>query len=76
MAKVRCTQSLSRQFVQRTVNDAAADLVEFQPNPLHQRSPLIALTPAGTSAITAAIRREHALPRRTGGAPTPKSAPA
>ncbi|MFQ6326845.1 MarR family winged helix-turn-helix transcriptional regulator [Nocardia sp. CWNU-33] len=61
-------QSLSRQFVQRMVNDAAAaDLVEFQPNPLHQRSSLIALTPAGTSAITAATMREHALLRRTGG---------
>ncbi|GIH66588.1 hypothetical protein Msi02_74050 [Microbispora siamensis] len=48
------TQALSRQFVQRTINDAAArGLVEFVPNPAHKRSSLIRLTQEGRSAITA-----------------------
>jgi DNA-binding MarR family transcriptional regulator len=60
-------QSLSRQFVQRMVNDAAAlDLVESRPNPAHQRSSLIALTDKGRAAITAVIEREHALLRQVG----------
>ncbi|MFF3214299.1 MarR family winged helix-turn-helix transcriptional regulator [Streptomyces sp. NPDC002886] len=61
-------QSLSRQFVQRMVNDAAAHgFTEAVPNPAHQRSSLIRLTDAGLAAITAAAAREHALLRRTGG---------
>ncbi|MEU9803307.1 MarR family winged helix-turn-helix transcriptional regulator [Streptomyces sp. NPDC051000] len=61
-------QSLSRQFVQRMVHDAAArGLTEAVPNPAHQRSSLIRLTDAGLTAITAATAREHALLRRTGG---------
>nr|WP_308121967.1 MarR family transcriptional regulator [Streptomyces sp. TRM70350] len=41
-------QAISRQFVQRMVNDAAArGLVESIPNPAHQRSSLIRLTPGG-----------------------------
>ncbi|GAA2773038.1 MarR family winged helix-turn-helix transcriptional regulator [Kitasatospora cinereorecta] len=61
-------QSLSRQFVQRMVNDAAArGLVETIPNPAHQRSSLIRLTDAGRTAITAVTTREHALLGRTTG---------
>jgi DNA-binding MarR family transcriptional regulator len=61
-------QALSRQFVQRMVNDAAAtNLLEALPNPQHRRSPLIALTAAGSAAITAAAVREHALLRQVGG---------
>ena len=61
-------QSLSRQFVQRMVNEAAArHLVESTPNPAHQRSSLIRLTEVGRSAITAVTAREHALLRRAGG---------
>lgn len=61
-------QSLSRQFVQRMVNEAAArHLVETIPNPAHQRSSLIRLTDDGKAAISTATAREHALLRRTGG---------
>jgi len=61
-------QTLSRQFVQRMVNDAAAQhLVEAVPNPAHQRSSLIRLTAGGTAAITAAHAREHATLRQVGG---------
>ena len=46
--------AVSRQFVQRTVNEAAAQgLVESIPNPAHQRSSLIRLTDPGREAITA-----------------------
>jgi DNA-binding MarR family transcriptional regulator len=55
-------QALSRQFVQRMVNDAAAQgLVEAIPNPAHRRSSLIRLTDAGTARVTAVLAREHAL---------------
>ncbi|MFD0401479.1 MarR family winged helix-turn-helix transcriptional regulator [Kitasatospora sp. NPDC127121] len=61
-------QALSRQFVQRMVNDAAAlDLVEITPNPAHQRSSLIRLTGHGRAAVSAASAREHALLRQVGG---------
>ncbi|PBC76221.1 DNA-binding MarR family transcriptional regulator [Streptomyces sp. TLI_235] len=61
-------QSLSRQFVQRMVNDAAArNLVEAVPNPAHQRSSLIRLTEEGLAAITAVTAREYALLRQAGG---------
>ncbi len=61
-------QALSRQFVQRMVNDAAAQhLVEPTPNPAHRRSPLITLTPDGKAAITAVTTREHAILRQVGG---------
>ncbi|MFE1751144.1 MarR family winged helix-turn-helix transcriptional regulator [Streptomyces anandii] len=61
-------QAISRQFVQRMVNEAAArDLVEAVPNPAHQRSSLIRLTGAGRAAITAVLAREHAVLREVGG---------
>ncbi|MBF9067469.1 MarR family winged helix-turn-helix transcriptional regulator [Streptacidiphilus fuscans] len=61
-------QSLSRQFVQRMVNDATEHgFVEAIPNPAHQRSSLIRLTDAGSAAITAVTGREHALLREVGG---------
>ncbi|MET9778323.1 MarR family winged helix-turn-helix transcriptional regulator [Streptomyces sp. NPDC006367] len=64
-------QAISRQFVQRMVNDAAArDLVESVPNPAHRRSPLIRLTDAGRSTITGILGREHAALRTVGGALT------
>ncbi|WP_028800038.1 MarR family winged helix-turn-helix transcriptional regulator [Streptomyces sp. 142MFCol3.1] len=57
-------QSISRQFVQRMVNDAAASgLVEAVPNPAHARSSLIRLTGSGGTAIEAVVAREHALLR-------------
>ncbi|MFG2851184.1 MarR family winged helix-turn-helix transcriptional regulator [Streptomyces mirabilis] len=61
-------QALSRQFVQRMVNEAAAHgLVEAVANPAHQRSSLIRLTDDGRTAIDAVITRESALLKRVGG---------
>jgi DNA-binding MarR family transcriptional regulator len=55
-------QDLSRQFVQRMVNDAATEgWVESLPNPEHRRSHLIRLTVVGEAAIDAVLAREHAL---------------
>jgi DNA-binding MarR family transcriptional regulator len=60
--------ALSRQFVQRTVNDAVAHgWAEIIPNPAHQRSSLIRLTDGGRTTITAILAREHALNRQVGG---------
>lgn len=61
-------QAISRQFVQRMVNDAAAGgLVESAPNPAHRRSSLIRLTPEGRSVIGAVLAREHRALREVGG---------
>ncbi|KUO16074.1 MarR family winged helix-turn-helix transcriptional regulator [Streptomyces dysideae] len=60
--------TLTRQFVQRMVNDAAArGWIEVTPNPAHQRSSLIRITDAGEAVITAILAREHALNRQVGG---------
>ena len=60
-------QALSRQFVQRMVNEAAArHLVETVPNPAHKRSSLIRLTDEGAEAISALVAYEHALLREAG----------
>jgi DNA-binding MarR family transcriptional regulator len=60
-------QAISRQFIQRMVNDAAArHLVEVVPNPAHKRSSLIRLTAEGRSTITAVIDRERAVLRQAG----------
>ncbi|MFJ8630307.1 MarR family winged helix-turn-helix transcriptional regulator [Streptomyces sp. NPDC093568] len=60
--------TLTRQFVQRMVNDAAArGWVEATPNPAHQRSSLIRITDEGEAVITGILEREHALNRQVGG---------
>ncbi|MFF4363230.1 MarR family winged helix-turn-helix transcriptional regulator [Streptomyces sp. NPDC001604] len=60
--------ALSRQFVQRMVNDAAAQgWVEAIPNPAHQRSSLIRITDEGRATMTAILGREHHLNRQVGG---------
>ncbi|MFI6520924.1 MarR family winged helix-turn-helix transcriptional regulator [Spirillospora sp. NPDC050679] len=60
-------QALSRQFVQRMVNDALAqDLVESAPNPTHKRSRLIRLTGRGRAAVTAVVDREREVLSRVG----------
>ncbi|MGI5379845.1 MarR family winged helix-turn-helix transcriptional regulator [Streptomyces sp. CA-251387] len=65
MARV---MALTRQFVQRMVNDAAGrGWVEATPNPAHQRSSLIRITDEGEAVITAILAREHALNRQVGG---------
>lgn len=62
------TQQLSRQFVQRMVNDAAsAGWVDTRPNPAHRRSWLVHLTSAGAEGIDAVIHREHELMGRVQG---------
>ncbi|MFE0417387.1 MarR family winged helix-turn-helix transcriptional regulator [Streptomyces tendae] len=60
-------QAISRQFVQRMVNDAGAQgLVESIPNPAHRRSSLIRLTDRGRDAIDEVLDREHRLLREVG----------
>lgn len=55
-------QALSRQFVQRMTNDAAArGLVETTANPAHRRSSLIRLTAEGEAVIAAVHDRERAM---------------
>lgn len=59
---------LSRQFVQRMVNEALeAGWIQRQPNPDHRRSPLLGLTGRGQEAIDGVVEREHALMGRTPG---------
>ena len=54
------SQSLSRQFVQRMVDEGlAAGLVERVENPRHRRSKLIVLTPEGGAVIDGVVAREH-----------------
>jgi DNA-binding MarR family transcriptional regulator len=61
-------QDLSRQFVQRMVNDAKdAGFVELTENPAHRRSSLVHLTEAGGVAIRAVAEREHRLMAQVGG---------
>lgn len=61
-------QDLSRQFVQRMVDEArAADWVEPRDNPAHRRSHLIHLRPDGVAAIDAVHERERLLMGRVGG---------
>lgn len=61
-------QALSRQFVQRMVNEAAArQLVEHLPNPAHKRSSLIGLTDTGRALIDAVHDRERRVLRQAGG---------
>jgi DNA-binding MarR family transcriptional regulator len=58
------TLAVSRQFVQRMVNEAADRAwVQAVPNPAHQRSSLIRLTADGRRVITGIRRREHDLLR-------------
>ncbi|MEU6356295.1 MarR family transcriptional regulator [Streptomyces sp. NPDC047072] len=65
MARV---MALTRQFVQRMTNDAMErGWAEATPNPAHQRSSLIRITPEGESVITTILAREHALNRQVGG---------
>ncbi|MGI5460080.1 MarR family winged helix-turn-helix transcriptional regulator [Streptomyces sp. CA-249302] len=60
--------ALTRQFVQRMVNDAVAEgWVEATPNPAHQRSSLIRITKSGEAMIDTILEREHALNREVGG---------
>jgi DNA-binding MarR family transcriptional regulator len=60
--------ALTRQFVQRMVNDAVSEgWAAVTPNPAHQRSSLIRITEAGERTIDTILEREHALNRQVGG---------
>jgi DNA-binding MarR family transcriptional regulator len=53
-------RSVSRQHIQVLVNTLLEhDFVEMLPNPAHQRSPLIRLTPAGRARFAAMRERER-----------------
>jgi DNA-binding MarR family transcriptional regulator len=53
------TMGLTRQAVQRLINELMADgLVEARPNPGHRRARLFSLTSSGTSAFAAATARQ------------------
>jgi DNA-binding MarR family transcriptional regulator len=53
---------VSRQSVQRLVNDMARDgLVALQNNPHHLRAPLVVLTVRGKHALAAAMQRQNRL---------------
>jgi DNA-binding MarR family transcriptional regulator len=55
-------QALSRQFLQRMVNEASArGLAESVPNPAHKRSRLIRLTDEGRRLVEALRGRELAM---------------
>jgi DNA-binding MarR family transcriptional regulator len=61
-------QALSRQFVQRMVNEAVArQLVDVVANPAHKRSWLIRLTDEGRAVIDAVVDRERATLSLVGG---------
>ena len=61
-------QALSRQFVQRMVNDARErGWVRLTDNPAHRRSSLVALTTSGERTIAAVLDREHAVLRNVPG---------
>lgn len=48
---------VSRQNLQRIINDLEGEgLVQFQPNPHHKRSPLIALTDQGRMLFESAMK--------------------
>lgn len=60
VAHIARNMGLSRQSVQRVVDLLAArDLVQFAPNPHHQRAKLVILTPQGRAALEGAEAREE-----------------
>ncbi len=60
--------ALSRQFVQRMVNDALEqELVDTRENPRHQRSPLVGVTAKGRAVMASTAAHEHAVLRGVGG---------
>jgi DNA-binding MarR family transcriptional regulator len=57
VANLARSMGLTRQAVQRTVNELAGEgLVDFDANPHHQRAKLVLLTPKGQRAFDAASR--------------------
>lgn len=59
VAHIARNMGLSRQAVQRLVNDLAAqNLVQFAPNPHHQRAKLVVMTTNGKAVFDAAMDRQ------------------
>lgn len=59
VAHIARNMGLTRQAVQRLANElAAAGLVRFAPNPHHARAKLVLLSPRGTAAYEAAMKRQ------------------
>jgi DNA-binding MarR family transcriptional regulator len=60
VAHIARNMGLTRQAVQRLVNEMEADgLVRFEPNPHHQRAKLVLLGPRGQAAYDAAMKRQR-----------------
>jgi DNA-binding MarR family transcriptional regulator len=59
VANIARNMGLTRQAVQRTVNDlVASGLLQFAPNPHHQRAQLVMLTKKGLAVYDAAMARQ------------------
>lgn len=59
VAHIARNMGLSRQAVQRLVNELAAqNLVQFAPNPHHQRAKLIVMTTKGKAVFDATMARQ------------------
>lgn len=59
VAHIARNMGLSRQAVQRVVNDLADQkLVQFAPNPHHQRAKLVVMTATGKAVFDAAMERQ------------------
>ncbi|WP_036259352.1 MarR family winged helix-turn-helix transcriptional regulator [Methylocapsa aurea] len=59
VAHIARNMGLTRQAVQRLVNEMAADgLLRFEPNPHHRRAKLVLLTSRGQAAYDAAMQRQ------------------
>jgi DNA-binding MarR family transcriptional regulator len=60
VAHIARNMGLTRQAVQRIVNEMASDgLVRFGTNPHHQKAKLVLLTARGTTAYEAAMERQR-----------------
>lgn len=56
------TLELSRQFVQRSVDEGmAAGLLELSENPAHRRSRIVSITPTGRALLESIAQREEKL---------------
>ena len=59
VAHIARNMGLSRQAVQRLINDLATQgLVQFAPNPHHQRAKLVLMTGKGRETFNAAMNRQ------------------
>jgi DNA-binding MarR family transcriptional regulator len=59
VAQIARNMGLSRQAVQRLVNEMERDaLVRFEPNPFHRRAKFVLLAPQGKAAYESAMKRQ------------------